>query len=301
MKAIDNLLNIIRNNTKTAILLNEPLSNHSTIKIGGPSQAIVIPETIKDLTYIIRALNKSNLKFIVTGNGSNILFPDSGIDDVIIKMASKISKIDIMGDEVVCDSRTLLWNLLKLLEKNGLSGLEFTAGVPATLGGAVISNLGAFTTEIGSLVSMVEGINHLGETKTIYRKELQFDYRKSNIAEKNLIITKVVLKLKKDDPKAIKKRIINMLSERKTKQPLNKPSIGSIFKNTKEQPAGYLIEQTGLKGLKIGRAQISNVHANIIINLGNAKSSDVIALMNKAKDEVLARFGIVLAPEIKIL
>ena len=297
---VEELFLSVKEETSAEVYLQEPLKNHTSIKIGGPADILAIPKSIEDLRKIHLLANSLNLPLFILGAGSNLLIADEGFRGMVVK-TSGLCAFEIRGEAVLAQAGVYLPSLLKELEKANLSGLEFSAGVPASLGGAVVMNLGAFGAEIGRLISGVKVMNKKGELKTLFQPDLKFGYRRSSLTESELIVLEVILKLSKEDPGRVEGKIKKYLAERKASQPLDKLSCGSIFKNPEGNFAGKLIEETGLKGFKIGDAQVSEKHANFIINLGNASSRDVLALIEKIQETVEQKFRIKLEPEIKIV
>lgn len=273
---------------------NEPLSRHTTIRIGGPADILVSPKDTDALQDILRITN--GIKKYVIGNGSNLLIPDKGLRGVVIKVSGGMNAFEGSGRFVTVGAGTLIQPLLRKLASLGLSGLEFSAWVPAAIGGAIVMNMGAFGQAIGDFVEFVEVIDSSGKKNKLSRSDLGFSYRKSNI--RDCIVTSVMLKLAYRQKDAIKKRIDEVICQRKELQPFSVPSAGSIFKNPKDVPAGKLIDMAGCKGLRIGGAEISKKHANFIINLGDAKASDVKALIRKVKNIIKEKFKVKLELEL---
>lgn len=276
------------------IFKNEPLSRHSTLRIGGPADILVVPKDADSLRDVLRATD--GIKKYIIGNGSDLLIPDRGLRGIVIKISGGINNIDRNGRLVTVGAGTLLQPLIRQLVSAGLSGLEFAAWVPAAMGGAIMMNLGAFGEEIGNIVEYVEIMEPKGSIRKLSRSDLRFSYRKSNI--KNCIVTSAMLKLSYKQKYMIKKRIDEIIAKRKELQPMSVPSAGSIFKNPKDVPAGKLIDMAGCKGLRIGGAEVSKKHANFIINLGDARSSDVKALIRKVKNTVNEKFKVKLELEL---
>jgi len=285
----------------TKVTLREPLFKHTSIRIGGRASVFIIPKSEVALSQSLRALKSRKNSIFIIGNGSNLLLPDKGIDGVVIKVGSGLDWVDIKDSIVRVGSGMPLQKLLGFLARKGLHGLEFAAGVPASIGGAVVMNLGAYGKQIGKFVKEVKTLNFNGKPKIWKRKDMHLGYRSSIFQNKKLIVIEVTLKLRKGRPKAIKKKIERVLNMRKSTQPLSVPSAGSIFKNPQDGHAGKLIESCGAKGLRLGDAQVSTKHANFIINLGGARAKDVILLMEKVRKIVKAKTNINLVPEIKIV
>ncbi|MCX5726423.1 MAG: UDP-N-acetylmuramate dehydrogenase [Candidatus Saganbacteria bacterium] len=235
------------------------------------------------------------------GAGSNVLFQDKGFPGVVIKMACGPSDIEIEGNTVKVQSGMMLPKLIKFLARMGLDGLEFSAGVPASIGGAAAMNMGAYGSEISKFIKSVKVMNMSGQEKILAGRDLGFGYRSSSINSAKYIITEITLKLQRGKPKNIRKQIKKLINLRRSNQPISTPNAGSVFKNPDGFYAGKLIEEAGAKGMRVGDAQVSKKHANFIINLGVAKAKDVLEIIEKVKDVVHSKFNIDLEPEIKIV
>ena len=296
---------------KFCTTFNEPLSRHTTFKIGGPARVFAVPSDKEELKKILSLSRKDSIPYYILGNGSNLLVSDRGVDGIVIKLDGLFKHFDFRKNLLIAGGGIELASLRREACKKGLSGLEFTVGIPGTLGGAITMNAGAdFSDNIGKLVKRVEIMDKCGRVKWLSHKEIDFGYRCTSI-EKGSIILKAELKLKSASPVSIKKRTDSIWKKRKRSQPMREKSAGSIFKNPKnlgqstkgQSPffgAGFLIEKAGLKGKSCGKAYISPVHANFIVNRGNAKASDVTKLIKVAQREVFKQFGIKLELEIEI-
>lgn len=276
------------------ILKNEPLSRHTTLRVGGPADILVIPKDVKALQEVLRAT--AGIKKYVIGNGSNLLLPDCGLRGVVIKMSGGINGLECNGRFVTVGAGTLLQHLIRHVAALGLSGLEFSAWVPAAIGGAIVMNMGAFGEEMGKFVEYADVLDESGMVRKLSRSDLKFSYRKSGI--RNCILTSALIKLSYRQKHVIKKRIEEIISKRKELQPMSAPSAGSVFKNPKDVPAGKLIDMAGCKGLRVGGAEVSKKHANFIINLGDAKSSDVKTIIRRVKNTVKEKFKVKLELEL---
>lgn len=277
---------------------NVPLKNFSTFLIGGKARYFFAPTKKEDLIKSIKLANDFKLPFFILGKGSNLLISDKGFKGLIIK--AQITKIKCQNNTIYAEAGIPLSQLLTLALKNNLTGLEWTVGIPGTLGGAVTGNAGAFGKSIGDSLKEVEVYDVKNKkTKTFKNKNCQFNYRESIFKKnRNLIIISAILNLKKGNEKKIRQKIRVYLIQRIKTQPLDFPSIGSIFKNPKGFFAAELIEKCGLKGKKIGDVKISEKHANFIINLGKGKASDVVKLINLIKKKVKEKFMVNLEEEI---
>jgi len=287
------------------------LAPYTTFKIGGRTKYFCEARNSEDIITAITMAKKEDLPFFILGNGSNILIGDAGFDGLIIRMLntkyqiprSRQAKRGGLNTKIIAEAGTNLGELVNESVKSGLMGLEWTAGIPGSIGGAVRGNAGALGSSMADLIKTVEvfDITNL-KIQTFKNKDCKFGYRDSVFKhDKNLIILSVELELKKGNREKSEKLIKEYLKQRKQKQPLEYPSAGCIFKNPKDFSAGYLIEQCGLKGKKIGKAMISEQHANFIINLGNARAKDVKKLIDLCKEKVREKFGVKLEEEIEYL
>jgi UDP-N-acetylmuramate dehydrogenase len=276
------------------VLRDEPLSRHTTFKIGGPADILVIPKDLDALREVLSATQ--GIKKYIIGNGSNLLIPDKGLEGIVIKVSGGMNDFECEGRHVTVGAGTLIQPLLRKLAGAALSGLEFAAGVPAAVGGAVVMNLGAFGHDIGRLIEYADIISAAGKDIKLSRSDLGFSYRSSRIDECIVISAKLRLSHKRKE--TIWRNMEQIMIKRKETQPWAVPGAGSIFKNPKDIPAGKLIDMAGLKGLRIGGAEISKKHANFIINLGDAKESDVKAIIKKVRTVVKEKFRVKLELEL---
>lgn len=279
------------------VVPNPKMSDYTTYKVGGPAIAIVYPNNINDLIKLLTYLKTNSIKYKILGNGSNLIFSDNRYDGILIKL-SEFDKLDI-NDTVVTVGAG--YNLIKLSLKTaklGLSGLEFAAGIPGTVGGAVFMNAGAYKSDMGYIVSEVKVLTPDLNIKTMYNKELDFHYRTSFLQKNpDYICLEAKLVLKHGDANAIMEMIADRKQRRLLTQPLEYPSAGSVFRNPENDYAGRLIEELGYKGKNIGGAYVSSKHANFIINKDKATASDVRNLINEIKDKVKEKYGIELKVE----
>ena len=288
---------------------NVLLKNHTTFKIGGPAKYFYIAKTSQDLIKAVKTAKQNNLQFFILGGGSKMLISDKGFNGLIIKINNNGTRLNLVP-KISAEAGVKLSDLIHLCLKQSLSGLEWAAGIPgATIGGAIRGNAGAFGETMSNIVVQVRAFNCLTSGLAQFNNsECEFDYRNS-IFKKNpdLIIISADLKLEKTNKpfvhtqQEVKQKIKQVFDYRKNHHPMNFPSAGSIFVNPEGQSAGSLIEQCGLKGKQIGNAQISEKHANFIINLGNASANHVIQLIELAKKQVKKKFNIELKEEIQYL
>ena len=277
--------------------LNEEMSKHTTFKIGGPADVFVMPENSAQLSLIISQLYKINIPYFVIGMGSNLLISDLGIDGVVISL-KHFSNIEVDGDLIYAQAGAKLSSVCGVACTNALEGMEFAFGIPASVGGAIYMNAGAYDGEMSNIVLSAEYIDKMGEIHTIKANDMCFGYRKSIFKLGDKIITNVTFKLKKGDSLDIKLKMDDYINRRKTKQPLDLPSAGSTFKRPEGYFAGALIEKNNLKGFSIGGASVSINHAGYIVNNNGDSCQDVISLIKKVKDVVFENDGVELEPEI---
>lgn len=283
------------------VLCNEPLKEHTTWRIGGPADILVEPASREDLRTVLYFVREKGLPLTVIGNGSNLLVSDSGVRGVVVKIGDRLGAVTVAGQKITAEAGAKLSRVAAVAQEAGLSGLEFTVGIPATIGGAVTMNAGANGAMIGELVETITVMDYEGREKVLNQTELDFGYRYSRLQVLPVIVVEVVLCLTPADPAAIKRRMQEYLQKRRCTQPLEYPSAGSVFKNPPGVAAGRLIELAGAKGLRIGDAMVSEKHANFIVNLGAAKASDVLLLIKKVREMVEEKFGVRLELEVKVL
>ena len=281
---------------------NEPMSRHTSFKIGGEADTYIKVKNISQLKTLIKECREADVDYFLIGNGSNILVSDEGIKGVVIKLGGEFKNISLLDDETIyCGSGASLASLCKFALNSGLSGLEFAWGIPGSVGGALFMNAGAYGGEMKQVVHSVSHITPKGEVGRIDRDDLEFGYRTSVYRRNDNIITGAVIQLKKDDPEAIRSRMDDFMGRRSDKQPLDYPSAGSVFKRPEGAFAGALIEQCGLKGKCRGGAQVSEKHAGFIINKSNATAADVRALIREVQTTVADQTGYELECELIIL
>lgn len=281
------------------VKFQELLKNHTTFKIGGPAEFFIQPKDIDALKQLLRSVKRYHLPLRVIGGGSNILSSDKGLKGVVIKLNSAgFKRIIFKRTNLSAGSAVPLSQVLKITQRRGLSGLEFLAGIPGTVGGALVMNAGAQGASIGNFVKEARVMDYNGKIKTLNKSKLKFGYRTSNLSK--YIILNASFNLLKKDRQLILEKITRYLNYRKATQDLSKPSAGCIFKNPDGVSAGKLIDLCALKGKSIGGAKISLRHANFILNQGGACASDVLKLIDLIRKKVKAKFNIALKPEIKI-
>lgn len=280
----------------------EPMSKHTSFKIGGNADVYIKVNNLSKLSTILKECQASDVDYMILGNGSNLLVSDDGIKGAVIRLDGDFRKITLLDDTTIfCGAGATLAYLCKFALNCGLSGLEFAWGIPGTVGGAVFMNAGAYDGEMKDVVHSVSHISPSGEIGRTEKENLNFGYRTSVYRSNNMIITGVTLKLKKGNPDEIRAKMDDYMSRRSTKQPLEYPSAGSVFKRPEGNFAGALIEQCGLKGKTCGGAQVSEKHAGFIINKSNATSKDVRDLIGEIQKTVSEKTGYSLECELIIL
>lgn len=297
----ENLINLSKT-LNCKFIKNEPLKKYTSFKIGGNADVIIFPKNEESLKILLQEIKKESLPYFVLGKGSNLLVADSGFRGVVLILDGEFKTIEKEGNILFCKAGTPLAKACVFAMKNGLSGLEFAWGIPGSCGGALYMNAGAYGSDMSNVILEATHINEKCELETLAKDEMELSYRKSIYSRKPFIITSMKLLLKKDDPKEIKKRMYEIISKRKSKQPLEFPSAGSTFKRP-----GYgfyaaaLIESTGLKGTCVGGAEVSVKHSGFIINKGNATAKDIAELVKIVKEKVYEQNKINLECEIKTL
>jgi len=297
---IETVMNEINNETASLCLMNESLKKHTTYGIGGPADLMIFPKSKQDLIKVIEIINENKIQLTILGSGSNVLVSDNGIRGAVISLKNSLKQIEVDNNILYAECGTMLGKIVKHAVKNNLIGLENLNGVPGTLGGALIMNAGAWGGEISENLIHVEVINSKSEIQKIQKKDLNFSYRQSSFNKDDILLS-AKFNLKKADKDIIKENFIEAQSGRKKSQPLNKRSAGSLFKNPKNNSAGKLLDEAGLKGFSIGDAKISEKHANFFINDGDASSRDMLMLIKKAHKEVKDKFNVNLSLEVKLM
>lgn len=299
-KCLDDLYKKI---PKEKIFLNEPMSKHTSLKIGGPAEAFIRATTVEEVKTVVNSANKNNIQLHVIGNGSNLIVKDEGIEGIVLK--PQLTQINIKEEnnnvKVSVGSGVVLGTLAQKLMHNGISGFEELSGIPGTIGGAVRMNAGAHGKEIKDLIDTTTYIDMQGNICTLQNNEQQFKYRSSIFAKEKYIILETTLKLEIGDKEKIKETMDKYFSWRKEHQPLEYPNAGSTFKRGKDFITAQLIDECGLKGYSIGDAQVSTKHAGFIINKGNATAKDVLNLVEYVKDQVLKQTGKQIELEIEVI
>ncbi|MBC7339792.1 MAG: UDP-N-acetylmuramate dehydrogenase [Firmicutes bacterium] len=278
---------------------SEPMSRHTSFRVGGPADLYVRPADLPSLVAALDILAGAGLPVLVVGLGTNLLVRDGGIRGAVVSTAL-LGGWHLEGDRLVARCGSALSGLARATARAGWSGLEFAAGIPGTLGGAVAMNAGAHG---ACLADVLERVTVLGDSGplTLGRDEAGFAYRDSRVRREKLVVTEAVLRLRPTSPAQAEERIRQVLRVRAESQPRGVPSAGSFFRNPPRMAAGALIEQAGCKGMRVGGAEVSPVHANFLVNRGGASARDVLTLAARVRERVAERFGIWLEPEVEVV
>ena len=279
----------------------EPMKNHVTFRVGGSADFFVTPKNYEELSWVLKCCAKYEMPCYIMGNGSNLLVSDQGYRGVVIQLFRQLNDIQCEGNVIRAQAGALLSAVANRALEEKLTGFEFAAGIPGTLGGACVMNAGAYGGEMKDVLKSVTVLTREGERITLQKNELELGYRTSIIAKKDYIVLEAEIELKAGDAEEIKAVMDDLKERRTTKQPLEYPSAGSTFKRPEGYFAGQLIDEAGLRGYQCGGAQISVKHAGFVINTGNATAEDVVNVITHAQEEVLKRNNIKLETEVKRL
>lgn len=287
--------------TEEQIRVDEPMKNHTTFRIGGPASFFVISETVEDVKNTVLLCRKKGVPYYIVGNGSNLLVSDQGYEGVIIQIFKQMNKVEVEGTVLRAQAGALLSAIANRALDMGLTGFEFAAGIPGTLGGACVMNAGAYGGEMKDVLQEVTVLTEEGEILTIPKSELELGYRTSVIARKGYIVLEAKIELREGNKAEIKAVMDDLKEKRVSKQPLEYPSAGSTFKRPEGHFAGKLIQDAGLRGFHVGGAQVSEKHCGFVINKEQASAADVDELMHQVTNIVEEKFGVRLEPEVKRL
>lgn len=281
--------------------LNEPMKDYTSFKIGGPADILIFPASLEEIHFVVITCRQFAVPVTVIGRGSNLLVRDKGIRGVVIKMDENLAYMKREASHVIAGAGVFLKALAEQAAAWGLAGFEFAVGIPGTLGGAIVMNAGAYTGEMKDVVCRVTTVDKAGNIDIFTGDRLQFGYRSSPFQTREYIVAEAELCLQMDEPSVILARLQDLTRQRESRQPLEFPSAGSTFKRPPGYYAGTLIDQTGLKGLRHGGAQVSEKHAGFIVNTGDATASDVLALIKEVQRRVHEKFGVELHQEVQVL
>lgn len=283
------------------ILFHEPMSKHTTFRVGGEAACMIYVQTEEEIRKLVTYLNQIEEDYFMLGNGSNILVGDKGYRGIIIKFGRQMEEIQVDGERMTIKAGALLPKVAVTAKEHGLTGLEFAAGIPGSIGGAIVMNAGAYDGEMKQIVESVRIIDRNGEILTLDNDAMEFGYRTSVVKDRPYIVLEVVLRLQPGDKEAIGARMEELAALRKSKQPLEYPSAGSTFKRPEGYYAGKLIMDAGMRGYRIGGAQVSDKHCGFIVNVNKATASDIKEVIEEVQERVKKRFHVSLEPEVILL
>lgn len=283
------------------VLQDEPMKKHTTFRVGGNADYFVMPQNAEEIKAIIELCKNVKMPYYILGNGSNLLVSDDGYCGVIIQIYKEMNNIEVIGETIKAQAGTLLSRVGNVALENELTGFEFAAGIPGTVGGAVVMNAGAYGGEMKDIIVNATVLTQEGDVVTLNKEELELGYRTSVIAKKSYIVLEAEYQLQKGDKEAIRAKMDELKTQRVTKQPLEYPSAGSTFKRPEGYFAGKLIQDAGLCGFQVGGAQVSEKHCGFVINKDRATAADIVELMRQVSEKVMQEFGVKLEPEVKTL
>ena len=286
------------------VKISEPLARYTSIKVGGPADFFVEVESDDALAQLLSLLSLRAMPFCLLGNGSNVVISDVGVEDVVIHLVGDFKHAEWHEQTnqswVEAGAAQAVTQLVRQAARRGYGGLEFAEGIPGSVGGALVMNAGAYGSEFEKVVDTVYAMNRQGSPIQFNREQMRFTYRDSHLPP-GTVVTRVRLSLHRQESSAVSMKVRELVTKRKGSQPSGYPNSGSMFRNPPGDYAGRLVEAAGLKGKQIGRAQVSPKHGNFIVNLGGASAEDVRQLMELARAEVNAQFGVLLIPEVKLI
>ena len=299
--SVNQLAEVLKQKMPGHVFCNEPMKKHTSFKIGGPADILVQPQDADALAQALAAARDCGVPVTILGNGSNVLVRDKGIRGLVIKIGNALKTFRQDGERLYFGAGYSLALASRKAWECGLSGMEFAVGIPGSIGGAVYMNAGAYNGEMKCVVENVRVMDMAGKAIELTAEDLQFGYRKTSLQQSGYIITEVCLKMQPGDKDAIKAMMDDFSSRRISKQPLELPSAGSMFKRPPGHFAGTLIEQAGLKGYTVGGAQVSEKHAGFVVNRGSATAADVLQLIADVRRIVMEKAGVELHPEVLVI
>lgn len=282
-------------------LTDEPMSRHTTFRTGGPADIYIEPSGVEELKQVLDICREENVAYTIIGNGSNLLVGDGGYRGVLISFGKPFAQVTIEGAQVRTGAGALLSAVAKQVLNASLTGFEFAAGIPGTIGGAVVMNAGAYGGELCQVLREATVLTSEGEVKTLPAEELELGYRTSCVQKNGYIVLEAVLQLQPGNADDIRAVMDDLASKRREKQPLEYPSAGSTFKRPEGHFAGRLIQDAGLRGFRVGGAQVSEKHCGFVINRDHATSADILSLCRQVQEKVKAQSGVELELEVKLL
>lgn len=283
---------------KQDIYFQEPMSRHTSFRTGGEADCLLQIRNVVQLQKILSYLRRTGNEYFLLGNGTNLLVSDRGYQGVVLQMGEGLSGISVEGEKIRVQAGALLSKTAKTAMDAGLAGMEFASGIPGSIGGGIVMNAGAYDGEMKQIVEQVTVLNEDGELMELDCDTMEFGYRTSVIRNRPFVVVEALLSLQRGDPEQILAKMADFAQRRRAKQPLEYPSAGSTFKRPEGYFAGKLIMDSGMRGRRVGGAQVSEKHCGFIVNTGNATSEDVAELIMEVQERVKERFGIMLEPEI---
>jgi UDP-N-acetylmuramate dehydrogenase len=283
------------------VRFDEPMTGHTSFRIGGPADALLLPHSVDEVQRVVVLARRMQLSLTVIGNGSNLLVRDGGLRGLVLKIADNLAEMRFSGTQLWVQAGALLRDVARTAGERSLAGLEFAVGIPGTLGGAVIMNAGAYGGEMKDVVTRVTAVDDFGKIQVLDPDDLRFGYRCSSLQGRRWIVADATMELVPGDASEIVARMADLTHQRESRQPLEMPSAGSVFKRPPGRYVGPMIEELGLKGYAIGGAQVSAKHAGFIVNAGGATARDVLALIDLVRGRVQERFGVWLETEVKVI
>ena len=297
-KMLEQIIDIVG---KDYVKKDESMAEHCTFRCGGRADFFVTPGSIDELTKVVAVCREAKYPFMVIGNGSNLLVCDEGYHGAIIEVNSRINEIDVIGEDIVADAGAKLSAVAMTAMENDLAGFEFAHGIPGNVGGAVVMNAGAYGGEMKDVIKWVKVLDKDGNIVTLDASQLEMGYRTSIIAKEGMIVLQMCIHLMLGSAEEISYIMQMFMQKRRTSQPLEYPSAGSTFKRPEGYFAGKLIDDSGLRGYRVGGAMVSEKHCGFVINYDNATATDILQLMSDVQEKVKEQFGVQLEPEVKIL
>ncbi|MFB4162573.1 UDP-N-acetylmuramate dehydrogenase [Alteribacillus sp. JSM 102045] len=295
------IINELENANVGKVAEKEPLSKHTTWKIGGPADIFIEPDGVDGLVETMKIINQYNIPWRAIGRGSNLLVDDEGVEGAVIKLGQNISDLEIEGETLRVGGGYSFIKLATIISKEGLSGLEFAGGIPGTVGGAVFMNAGAHGSDMSNILIEARVLFPDGRLIWIKKEDMDFSYRTSRLQKEKGICVEAKLQMRKGDKKTIVEEMQKHKSYRRETQPWNHPCAGSVFRNPLPDHAGALIERAGLKGYRVGGAQISEMHANFIVNVKEAKAGDVLAIIKHVQETIRDKYNVEMTTEVELV
>lgn len=287
---------------KKNIVMNASMAEYTSFKTGGKADIMITPNGIDELCKVLKVLDEEDYPHIILGNGSNILVRDGGYRGAVVRIGDSFNYVNVDDERIICGSGALLSFVARTAAEASLSGFEFASGIPGSVGGAVFMNAGAYGGEMAQILEGVSIVSKDGRNvRYVDASELEMKYRYTRLHDTGDIVTEAVIKLVPGEKDEIKSRIVELTAKRNEKQPVSYPSAGSFFKRPEGYFAGALIQESGLKGLSVGGAQVSELHAGFIINKDGASATDILQLMEIVQATVMDKFGVKLEPEVRII